>query len=147
MSKTKIVILSLKEIIYTAIFVGLGLLLILVLFLMFRPGDKEKTPDRQSAALYNPGVYTSQITLGENSLNLELVVDEGHINSIHFVNLEEAVTTMYPVVAPCLESISDQLMSDTPIENVVIPEENYYTGQLLLSQIEGLLEKASIPSE
>lgn len=146
MSKTKIVILSLKEIIYTAIFIGLGLLLILLLVIMFRPGGKAKTPDQQSEALYNPGVYTSQITIGENSLNLELVVDADHINSIRFVNLEEAVTTMYPLVSPSLDSISEQLSSGTALENVVLPEENYYTGQLLMSHIDQLLQKAYISS-
>lgn len=146
MSKTKIVILSLKEIIYTAIFIGLGLLLILLLVIMFRPGGKTKTPDQQSEALYNPGVYTSQITIGENSLNLELVVDADHINSIRFVNLEEAVTTMYPLVSPSLDSISEQLSSGTALENVVLPEENYYTGQLLMSHIDQLLQKAYISS-
>ena len=42
-SKTKIIVLRMKEIIYTAIFVGLGILLILLLLVMFRPG-KESTP-------------------------------------------------------------------------------------------------------
>ena len=36
-SKTKIVVLRMKEIIYTAIFIGLGILLILLLLVMFRP--------------------------------------------------------------------------------------------------------------
>lgn len=146
MSKTKIVILSLKEIIYTAIFIGLGLLLILLLVIMFRPGGKTKTPDQQSEALYNPGVYTSQITLGENSLNLELVVDANHINSVRFVNLEEAVTTMYPLFTPCLDSISDQLSSGVSFDEIVFPEENFYTGELLMSHVDELLQKAYISS-
>ena len=37
-SKTKIVVLRMKEIIYTAIFVGLAILLITLCFIMFRPG-------------------------------------------------------------------------------------------------------------
>ncbi len=144
MSKTKIVILSLKEIIYTAIFIGLGLLLILLLILMFRPG--KKTPDEQSEALYHPGVYTSQITLGQNSLNLELTVDADHINSISFVNLEESVTTMYPLMQPCLSEISEQISSGTALENVVLPAENQYTQELLVKAIDELLQKAYISS-
>ena len=42
-SKTKIVVLRMKEIIYTAIFIGFGILLILLLLVMFRPG-KGDTP-------------------------------------------------------------------------------------------------------
>ena len=37
-SKTKIVVLRMKEIIYTAISVGLAILLITLCFIMFRPG-------------------------------------------------------------------------------------------------------------
>ena len=37
-SRTKIVVLRMKEIIYTAIFIGLGILLITLLFIMFGPG-------------------------------------------------------------------------------------------------------------
>ena len=36
-SRTKIVVLHMKEIIYTAIFAALGILLIILLFIMFRP--------------------------------------------------------------------------------------------------------------
>ena len=146
MSKTKIVILSLKEIIYTAIFIGLGLLLVLLLVIMFKPGSKAKTPDEQSEALYHPGVYTSQITLGQNSLNLELVVDTDHINSVRFVNLEESVTTMYPLMQPCLSEISNQLVAGTTLENVELPSENQYTQELLVNAIDGLLQKAYISS-
>ena len=36
-SKTKIVVLRMKEVIYTAIFVGLAILLLILCFIMFRP--------------------------------------------------------------------------------------------------------------
>ena len=40
-AKTKIVVLHMKELIYTAIFVGLGILLVVLLLFMFLP-KKEK---------------------------------------------------------------------------------------------------------
>ena len=47
MAKTKIVVIQMKELIYTAIFAGLGILLIVLLIIMFVPsgGKKEKTGD------------------------------------------------------------------------------------------------------
>ena len=63
-SKTKIVVLRMKELIYTGIFVALGILLILLLVYMFAPKGK-KSPASADAA-YTPGVYTSSITLGGN---------------------------------------------------------------------------------
>ena len=47
-AKTKIVVLRMKEIIYTAIFIGFALLLILLFFIMFRP--KKETPSLSEPA-------------------------------------------------------------------------------------------------
>ena len=47
-SKTKIVVLRMKEVIYTAIFVGLAILLLILCFIMFRP-EKKAVP---SASTY-----------------------------------------------------------------------------------------------
>ena len=63
-SKTKIVVLRMKEIIYTAIFIGLGLLLIALLLIMFRPGRKTQSASAPAAAgiHYLPGMYSSTDT-------------------------------------------------------------------------------------
>ena len=53
-SKTKIVVLRMKEIIYTAIFIGLGILLVMLLFIMFRP--KKDAPVASDQVLYVPGL-------------------------------------------------------------------------------------------
>ena len=47
-SKTKIVVLHLKELIYTGIFVVLGILFLLLLIIMFLPG-KKTTPEATGA--------------------------------------------------------------------------------------------------
>ena len=105
MAKTKIIVIQTKELIYTAIFAGLGILLILLLVFMFLPSkssDDNKT--EQTGSTYAPGVYTSQVKLGESTLNLELVVDADQIKSVSLVNLDKSVTTMYPLVKPSLET-------------------------------------------
>lgn len=142
MSKTRIVVLHLKEIIYTAIFVGLGILLILLLIFMFLPKDNDSA-STSSAKKYKAGVYTSQMVLNNATLNLEVVVDEDHINSIRFVNLDEAVNTMYPLVQPAITDISSQLLDDIPIEQVKINEDSKYTQTHILNTIESTLKKAT----
>ena len=42
MAKTKIVVIQMKELIYTAIFAGLGILLIVLLIIMFLPDKSNK---------------------------------------------------------------------------------------------------------
>ena len=126
MSKTKIIVLQMKELVYTGIFVGLGILLIVLLFVMFYP-KKEKSSDATAdvtaeAASYVPGIYNSELKLGENTLNLEVVVDEDQIKSVSFVNLDDSVTTMYPLVKPSLEGIEKELIAGTPIDEIPVQE-------------------------
>ena len=80
-SKTKIVVLHMKEIIYTVIFAVLAIVLILLLIFMFRPGHHSGSNDKK---IYTPGIYTSDITLNNTALEVEVTVDETHINSIRF---------------------------------------------------------------
>ena len=58
-SKTKIVVLHVKELIYTGIFLLLGIVLLTLLISMFAPDSSEKTPKpktQQEALLFAPPV-------------------------------------------------------------------------------------------
>lgn len=141
MSKTRIVIIQLKEIIYTAIFVGLGILLILLLIFMFAP-DKDDRASQNTKNQYTAGVYTSMVTLNDTALNVEMVVDENNINSLRIVNIDESVTTMYPLLEPSLEKIEKQLNSGVDINDIELSEDSKYTQILLLDAIRTTLDKA-----
>ena len=60
MSKTKIVVLQRKELIYTGILIGLGFLFILLFVFMFHGKEEKKGKD---TAQYTPGVYTTELSL------------------------------------------------------------------------------------
>lgn len=138
-SKTKIVVLHMKEIIYTAIFAALGILLIILLAFMFFP-KQEKTSN--STPKYIPGIYTSTVTLNNTNLEIEVVVDSSHINAIRFTNLDESVATMYPLVQPAIESIAAQIYDTQSLENIAYSEKSPYTSQVILNAIEDALQKA-----
>ena len=141
-AKTKIVVLHMKELIYTAIFVGLGILLIMLLLFMFLP-KKEK--DKSVGTMkYVAGVYTSSILFHDSTLDVQVIVDENRINSISLVNLNETVTTMYPLVEPALEEVSDQIIKTQSVENISYQADNQYTTVMLLNAVENALEKAEI---
>lgn len=146
MSKTRIVIIQLKEIIYTAIFVGLGILLILLLVFMFAP-DKDDSASLDVKKQYTAGVYTSMVTLNDTALNVEVVVDEDNINSLRIVNIDESITTMYPLLEPSLEKIAKQLYSGVDINDVELSEDSKYTQTLLLDAIKATLDKAVVEQE
>lgn len=145
-SKTKIVVLHMKEVIYTAIFVVLGILLIFLLVFMFLPRNKE-ADDTLPTMKYVAGVYHTSIQLNDSAIDVEVVVDENHINSIRLVNLNEAVTTMYPLVQPALEELSAQVYANQSLDGITYSDDNKYTSMVLLNAIETSLSKAEIPAE
>lgn len=140
-SKTKIVVLHMKEIIYTAIFVVLGILLILLLVFMFFPKNKKAM---DSAKEYMPGIYTSTVTLNNTDLEIEVTVSQNEITSIRCVNLSETVMTMYPLLRPAIEDMADQVCELQTTENLVYPKENPYTSQMIANAIETALKKAVV---
>lgn len=139
-SKTKIVVLHMKEIIYTVIFAVLTVLLIFFLIFMFGSGHKK---DASKSASYVPGVYTSGITLNNMELEVEVTVDKNKINSIRFVNLSEAVTTMFPLIQPTIEEIAEQICEKQSLEDISCSEDNPYTSRIILDAIETALKKAT----
>lgn len=142
LSNTKIVVVHIKEIIYTVIFAALGILLIILLVVMFL--NKDKGTDLSKAEqLYTPGVYTTALILNDNALNLEVTVDENHINSVQIVNIDESTTTMFPLIQPSLEVISNQLYDGVNIDNIVISKDSEFTQTILLNAIKVALDKAT----
>ena len=138
-SKTKIVVLHMKEIIYTAVFAALAIILILLLVFMFLPKNKESKTNEEK---YMPGVYTSTVTLNNTALEVEVTVDETHINSIRFSNLDESVTTMFPLIQPTIEDIADQVYDSQSLDNIQLSEDSPYTSQIIVNAIDEALKKA-----
>ena len=141
-SRTKIVVLHMKEIIYTAIFAALGILLIVLLVIMFRPDGK--ADGKNTGKQYNPGIYTSSLTLNNTNLEVEVSVDESRINSIRFSNLDETVTAMFPLIQPAIEDIADQIYETQSLEDISLSEDTPYTSQIILDAIKEAVEKAAV---
>ena len=142
-AKTKIVVLRMKEIIYTAIFVGLAIFLITLCFIMFRPKSGPASSS-SGTAIYVPGVYSAALTLGSEQVNVEVAVDSDRINSIALIPLSEAVTTMYPLMQPTLDSLASQIVTTQSTENLTYPSTSRYTSAALLIAINTALDKAAI---
>lgn len=144
-AKTKIVVLHMKEVIYTVIFIVLAIVLILLLVYMFGPGKKDK--GAQETALYKAGVYTSSIQFEGKTLDVQVVVDEDHINGVSLKNLDESVATMYPLIESSMESISEQVCKNQSADEVSYSEENQYTSTMLLQAVKDALKKAEVDAE
>lgn len=201
-----IVVFKLKELIYTGIFVVLGILLIVLFINMFKSDKKKpsassgevnaanndvskresnsseltdsanstKNQDTQgntdlanstnisgssetqntsdnsnskntasdSETTYNPGVYTSSLMLNNSSLEIEVCVDSHRINSISVKNMDEAITTMYPLMKNSINDLSNQIINSQSLENITYTDDYKYTYMILLDAISTTLDKA-----
>lgn len=146
-SKTKIVVLHLKELIYTGIFALLGILFIILLIIMFVPKDKKENDSLQTpSASYVPGIYSTSMILNDNVVDVEVTVDEANINDVRIVNLDEAVTTMFPLLEPAFDDLANQICKNQSLDNITYSDDNKYTSMVLLNAIKASLEKAAAPS-
>ena len=141
--KAKIVVLHLKELIYTAIFLALGILFVILLVMMFSPQKEADT----AAARYLPGQYTTTLTFNGNMVDICVTVDEQKITAITMEHLQESVSVMYPLMEPTLDHLSAQILSTQSLDNLQYPEDNQYTSMLLLEAIASSLAQATINTD
>ncbi|HIT61593.1 MAG TPA: hypothetical protein IAC33_10290 [Candidatus Fimousia stercorigallinarum] len=143
-SNTKVVVFKAKELLYTGIFLLLGIILILLLIFMFLPKDNEKEPavSTETDAVYVPGVYTSSVQLGENTLDVQVTVDSQNIKSVNIEQLDDSVKTMYPLIEPSIASINEQLSKISSIDELTFEDESQYTNTILKQAIKNALKKA-----
>ena len=174
-AKTKIVVLHRKQLFYTGILAALGIGLLLLL-LNLSDGDSEHakadplpsslgeaaTSDTQeggsdqaekdltataSTAIYIPGIYTTELVLGGQTAEVEVVLSADTIESIQLVNLSDAVTTMYPLLQPTFEDIREQIQTTGSVENILYSTDSKYTSLVLLEAIRNSVEKGTRPSD
>ena len=161
-SKTKIMVIKMREIIYTGIFLALLIVLAFLLIAMFAPGSRtssdasapsgsqsseKQTVSAAQTARYRAGIYTVPVMLGTSPAEVEVIVDETHINAIHLINLGETATAMYPLASPSMDDLAAQICRTQSLEGITCSESSKYTSQLLLNAISQALERAAVHGE
>ena len=139
--KTKIVVLHMKEVVYTIIFLILAIIMAVLLYVMFGQ-KKDESAAASSSSLYIPGVYTSSIHLNENTFDMEVTVDADCIKQVRLVNLSESTTAMFPLMEPTLDTLAEKLYETQSLDDITYSEENKYTSLLLINAISEALDKA-----
>ena len=142
-SKTKIVVLHMKEVIYTAIFLVLLIILGILVFFMFGSG-KSSQVSSMGTSRYTPGIYRSSLSLNNNTFDVEVTVDADRISSIHLTNLSETTAAMFPLIEPALDSLARQIYSSQSLENLDYPSDQKYTSAMLIEAIRKAVEKAEV---
>ena len=166
-ANTKIVVLRRKELLYTGICAALGVLFVILLLMLLLPGkaaDNSGAPDSPDSTAetvmpdnvadvstgavadtgntYIPGIYTTELILGSETVNVEVIVNDHAITSVSLADASEALTTMYPLLETTMESLNDQLCEMQDPEQVTYSAETRYTSLVLLEAVKASLEKA-----
>lgn len=146
-AKTKIVVLHMREVIYTAIFLALGIFLILLFIYMFLPDDSsEKQILSETAPTFMAGVYTASIDSENQALQIEVIVDKEQIHSIRLVNLDETADVSNSLLETTLNHLSTQILNNQSLDGITCPDSSRYTAQTLYDAIRLAVKKASIAS-
>ncbi|MCD8120264.1 MAG: hypothetical protein LUE29_12460 [Lachnospiraceae bacterium] len=195
MSQPKIMVFHLKELLYTMMFIALGILLIVLFIVFLLPkfsgygkdagtvsdgaeetsstdvessagvssgtvgsaeetgsdsgisqanASSDATAGTSSDAVYYAGIYTSSYVMNNQTMEIEVVLDENHINSVRFVNVDDAVETVSPLLLPAMESIAEQIVNSQSLDGLTAPEGSEYTYQVLIEAIRTTIAKGEV---
>ena len=137
----KFMVFHVKELIYAATFILLGIVLVISLIFMFcnrNQGEKEKETTKGQ---FEAGVYTSSVTLNGNPMEISVTLDKDHINSISVSNVSDTITTMYPLVEPAFNDIAKQIVDTQSIDNIQFSKDSQYTYSMLYNAIVATINK------
>lgn len=91
---------------------------------------------------YIPGIYTTELILGSETANVEVIVNDHAITSLCLADPDETLTTMYPLLEPTMDSLSEQICETQDLSQVTYSAETRYTSLVLLEAVKASLEKA-----
>lgn len=106
--------------------------------------DTTRTGAIYTTDTYVPGIYSSTLQLGSSTVELQITVDKNHINSINMTNIDESITTLYPLMRPTLSDLSAVILAEQSLDNISYNDENRYTSMLLMQAIKQTLDKAVV---
>ena len=91
---------------------------------------------------YIAGIYTTELILGSETVNVEVIVNDHAITSLCLADPDETLTTMYPLLEPTMDSLSEQICETQDLSQVTYSAETRYTSLVLLEAVKASLEKA-----
>lgn len=130
--------------------VGVAVIVIFVvggLFVKKESSSSKIVSTVQVTNTYVPGIYSGSLLLGKGNVELQITVDKDRISSINLTNVDESITTFYPLLVPTLNQLSEIIISQQSIENISYSDENHYTSMLLMQTISETLSLAQVNGE
>ena len=134
MGHSRFMVIKAKDILRTAVFVVLAVIVVIALSRLFLAG-------RSAHAAYKPGTYTAQVDLGEESAEVEVKVSDRRIQSVRLIHTSETAPVFYPLLTPTMDTLAKNIVK-AQSTRVELPDDAAVTGQLLLTAVDEALAKA-----
>ena len=136
MGSTKFVVVKARELIKTAVFAVLGVIIIVGLITFFlHMGDDENT------GMYRDGTYYGEMETGGETTEIAVVIEDGEIADVSVEETTDAVAVFYPLLETAVEEVGREVVATQSLTVEVSPE-NAYSAQLVLDAVAECLEKA-----
>ena len=134
MSKTRFMVIKLKELIKTAIFAIIGAAIIIALIIMIVP--------KSSDAKYKSGTYTSNISIGDETAAITITFSDNEITDMAFVPTSDTFELFYPLAQTTADEIKAQIMSNQSTDNIELSYDSQMTGEIILNGANACIERA-----
>ena len=136
MGSTKFVVVKAKELIKTAVFAVLGVIIIVGLITFFlHMGDDEIT------GMYRDGTYYGEMETGGEITEIAVEIRNGEIADVSVEETTEAVAVFYPLLETAVEEVGREVVATQSL-TAEVSSENAYSAQLVLDAVAECLEKA-----
>ena len=136
MGSTKFVVVKARELIKTAVFAVLGVIIIVGLITFFlHMGDDEKT------GMYRDGTYYGEMETGGEVTEIAVEIKNGEIVDVSMEEPVEAVAVFYPLLETTAEEVGQAVVESQSLTVEVAPE-NAHSAQLMLDAVAECLKKA-----
>ncbi|MBM6830151.1 hypothetical protein H9X85_11220 [Anaerotignum lactatifermentans] len=110
MRHTKFVVVKMRELLKTAVFAVLGVVILAGLITFFlRMGSGE-----ESAGLYRDGSYEAALETGSVDAVVCVQIEKGKVKDVTLKETSEALTVMYPLVETAVEEVRQEVKGKAP---------------------------------
>ena len=134
---TKFVVVKMRELLKTAVFAVLGVIILVGLITFFlRMGAGEETGQ------YRDGTYEAAVQLGTEQAVVSVEINDGKIAQVTMQEMAESVAVMYPMVESTMDEIAAQVIQNQSAQQVDVSSQQTYSAQVLLDAVAQCLAQA-----
>lgn len=141
----KFVVIKLRELIKTAVFAVLGVIIIVGFICFFLSIGNSKTDsvfnEVTNIQMYKDGAYYTKVDLGDENAMLKVEVYNGKISDIRLDTFSDSAMVFYPLLEPAVEEVAKEVIKNQSF-NISVSNQNAYSAQAILQGVVVALEQA-----